>query len=342
MSLNKRDGAVVFLTVIMALTTNCGKQEKVKNLDLDDVVETTEEITSEQPSLRFGIGAMISPKRTFIAYREMLNYLSAELKRPVDLVLRKTYAEVNELLQNRELEVAWVCSGPYVDGHDHFGMELLAAPQMYGRTVYYSYIIVRRDSPIQNFSQLRGKTFAFVDPQSNSGYLVPAYMLARLGESADSFFKKYIFTHSHDNSIHAVVEGVVDGAAVDHLIYEYEKVAEPEYPAQTRIIAKSQPFGIPPMVVHPALDPQSKQKLRRIFLNMHKDERGLRILQKMKIDKFVIAKDSWYDPNREMRRWLQQHSKEKGRSPNGRSHLNRLGSAQSEVPQQLQNSLRAQ
>jgi phosphonate transport system substrate-binding protein len=139
---------------------------------------------------------------------------------------------------------------------------------------------------------------------SNSGKLVPTYLLARMNETPETFFKKYIYTQSHDKAIQAVAQGIVDGAAVDSLIWEYANRTNPRFTSKTRIIQKSPPYGIPPFVVRPGLDPAIKKRLRTIFLNAHKDEQGREILKGMMVDKFVVIDDSAYNSIREMNTWI--------------------------------------
>jgi len=182
-------------------------------------------------------------------------------------------------------------------------MELLVAPQVHGETVYCAYIIAHKDSPFLRLEDLEGKTFAFTDPDSNTGKIVPTYMLNKIGKAPESFFKKFTYTYSHDNSIKAVADKVVDGASVDSLIYDYLELIHPEITAQTKVIAKSPPYGIPPIVVNPALRPQLKEGIRGILLNMHNDEKGRAILKGILIDRFVPVEDSLYDSAREMQAW---------------------------------------
>jgi len=167
------------------------------------------------------------------------------------------------------------------EGHRDFGLELLCAPVCSGKTEYHSYFIVHKNSPIQRLEDLRGKVFAFSDPLSNSGMLVPSYILAKMGESPESFFAKFIFTYSHDNSIVSVAERFVDGAAVDSLIWEHANATAPEHTARTRIIQRSAPCGIPPVVVSPSIDGALKESLRAAFLTMHEDPKGKRVLGKL-------------------------------------------------------------
>ncbi len=246
---------------------------------------------------------MITPRAGFAYYRRLLDYIGVQLGRPVQFVTKNKYEEINNLLKKGDLDIAFVCSGPYVAGHEEFGLELLVVPQAYGKTVYYSYIIVRSDSSLKTFDDLQPEQqpYPFSDPDSNTGKLVPTYMLAR--GTPDTFFKKYFFTYGHDTSIKAVAERLVDGAAVDHLIWDYLNQTDPTYTSRTKIIQKSLPCGIPPVVVRRELDVQTKERLKKILLNIDKDEAGREILKGMMIERFVSADDTAYDSIREMREW---------------------------------------
>lgn len=283
----------------------CSNNDDVKKIDLSKKTDlkTTEQPSGEKP-LRIAVGGMTTPRTGFVYYKQLLNYIGDHLGRKVEFVDRENYAIINNMLKNQELDVAFVCGGPYVDGHAEFGLELLAAPLAYGEAVYYSYIIVPKDSPVKSFKELRGKTFAFTDPLSNTGKLNPTYMLARMKETPDSFFKSYYFTHAHDKSIKAVATQAVDGAAVDSLIWEYANRTNPEFTSKTRIIEKSPPHGIPPVVVRHGIDPELKEKLRQIFLNAHNDKKGQEILKGMMIEKFIPIDDKAYDSIREMKQWV--------------------------------------
>lgn len=281
---------------------NC--KEKPRFLSLD--VREKNELGKEPPGplLRIALGGMITPRKGFAFYRKFLDYLSAELEIPVEYIDKEDYATINSMLKQREVDVAFVCGGPYVDGKKDFGLKLLVAPKAYGGTVYYSYILAGKNSKYRTFKDLRGRKFAFTDPLSNTGKLVPEYMLSRMNETPDSFFREYIFTYAHDKSIKAVARGLVDGAAVDSLIWEYENKKNPEFTSRTRIIQKSPPFGIPPVVVRPGLDEKLTKRMKRVFLEAHKNARGRRILQGMMIEKFVPIDDAAYDSIRMMKRSL--------------------------------------
>jgi phosphonate transport system substrate-binding protein len=282
------------------------KEESIKiSLEKREPLVVDQKDTKDN-ELRIAVGGMVTPREGYAYYRQLLDYIEEKMGVHIKFVDREDYAQINMLIKEGKVDVAFVCGGPYVDGHEEFGMKLLVAPQVNGETVYYSYIIVAKESPIKSFEELRGKIFAFTDPLSNTGKLVPTYMLVQMNETPETFFKRFFYTKSHDKSIEAVALGVADGAAVDSLIWEYANHNNPVYTSKTKIIEKSPPYGIPPVVVRPDLDPEIEKKLKGIFLNIHKDPKGKKILDGMMIDKFVPIDDSAYDSIREMKAWVKR------------------------------------
>jgi len=251
-------------------------------------------------ALKVIIAPVTSPQESLKSYRPLLRYLEGALGRPLHLEQRRTYGEVNEALRTGNADVAFVCSSSYVVGHQEFGLELLAIPQVNGQHVYYSYLIVPRKSKARHLKDLRGNTFAFTDPLSNTGYIYPLYRLHRIGETPTTFFRKTLFTYGHDNSIRAVADGMVDGAAVDSVIYKYTLLRYPKYRDAIRILEKSPPFGMPPVVVRPDLDTALKARLRHVLLEAHRRERGRQALHPLLIERFLPPQDNDYNSIREM------------------------------------------
>jgi phosphonate transport system substrate-binding protein len=250
------------------------------------------------------VGAMISPKETFIYYRQLLDYIGKHLGLEAQLIQRKTYEEINELFGKGGIDLAFVCSGPYATGKKKYGFELLSTPQVHGSHFYQSYLIVNEESPYRSLEDLRGLVFAFTDPASNTGKLVPTYWLAKGGERPKTFFGNTIYTYSHDNSILAVAKGLVDGAAVDSLIWEYYHRKYPTFTSRTRIIKKSESYGIPPLVASRPLAPALKNRIRQLVFSMHQDPEGGKILNELMIDRFIPPNEEWYEGIREMKRDL--------------------------------------
>jgi len=283
-------------------------------INLSDLETPTPQAVAATPNpqhtLRMAVAAVNSPRLTLPYYAQLVNYLAVRLDMPGELIQGKTYAEINDLVREGNAGLAIVCTNPYIEGQEDFGMQALAVPQVNGQAVYYSYLIVPASSPASGLEDLRGKTFAFTDPLSNSGRLVIVYQLALLNETSESFFFRYIFTYSHEHAIKTVADELVAGAAVDSLIYNYLTAVEPEQVANTKIIVRYGPFGSNPVVVPPGLDPQLKQQLQTLLLTMHQDPEGQQILTSLGIDRFVLPDDAAYDSVRQMRRRLGQTHQE--------------------------------
>ena len=295
-----------FLFILFLFCSGCGRSGDTQVVDFNKTIPVAR--PGEQPpaehSLRVAVGAMISPKETFVYYRQILDYIGTNLGKNVQLVQRKTYGEINELFGKGEIDLAFVCSGPYANSKDKYGFELLATPQVQGSHFYHSYLIVNKDSPHRRLEDLRGRVFAFTDPDSNTGKLVPTYWLAQMGERPENFFGKTVYTYSHDNSILAVARGLVDGAAIDGLIWEYYHHNNPTFTSKTRIIRKSEPYGIPPLVVSRHSPSALKGSIRRLLLSMHQDPEGQQILSALMIDRFIAPQEAWYDSIRQMKQGL--------------------------------------
>jgi phosphonate transport system substrate-binding protein len=295
---------VSFIFLFLLVVSSCTGDTDSRQVDFGKTIEVARPVTPPvgQQHLRVAVAAMVSPKETFVHYRELLEYLGEKLNQEVELVQRKTYGEINELLGKGEIDLAFLCSGPYATEKDKYGFELLATPEINGSHFYQAYLIVNEKSPFKDLEDLRGKTFAFTDPDSNTGRLVPDYWLQELGARPETFFKKSIFTYSHDNSIMAVAKGMVDGASVDSLIWDFYNRSNPTMTNSTRVIRRSAPYGIPPLVASKTLPTEVKELIRQVFFSMHHDAKGRGILDQLMIDRFVNPRDEWYDSIREMSR----------------------------------------
>jgi len=251
--------------------------------------------TKNVKTINVAISTMISPKRTFYLYENLLKYIEKKLGVPIKLKQRKSYQEVNNLLEEGKLDFAYVCSGAYVVAKRKFPLKILAAPLMNNKTYYQAYIIVRKNSPYKTFSDLKGKSFAFSDPLSNTGYKYVVKLLKERNTNEENFFSNTIFTYAHDYSIQAVARGLVDGATVDGLVYDYLRINDSDKVKNVKIIQKSPNFGIPPFVYTPNSDPVLIKKIQNILLNMDQNKEGKGILKKLEIEKFVIVKPDIYN-----------------------------------------------
>ncbi len=301
-----RFGAVCLIAWLVLGAGGCGSDPDQVTVDFAKTLPLARPAphAGESGTLRGAVAAMISPRETFIHYRQLLAYLAQKSGKDLEFVQRKTYEEINELLGKGEIDLAFICSGPYASARDRYGLVPLAVPEVQGSTSYQAYLIVNRSSPFHRLQDLKGQTFAFTDPDSNTGRLVPTFWLAELDQRPETFFKQVIYTYSHDNSILAVARGLVAGAAVDGLVWEYFQATNPVFTSKTRIIKKSQAYGIPPLVASRHLPAAEGKRLQQVLLSMHQDPEGKKILSELLIDRFLPLQEEWYDSIRSMHRRL--------------------------------------
>lgn len=291
---------LLFLVIFVVSCSPLPKKEATVKVDLNNLQPLPTADGHESVPLRVAVAAVISPEGTVQSYSPLLSYLEQKLERPVELVQRRTYLEVNDLIERGEVDVAFVCTSAYVEGHDTFGMELLVAPQVNGKTTYNSLLIVPSSSSASTMSDLRGKVFAFTDPISLSGRVYPTYLVQELGETPEKFFARTFFTYSHDEAIRAVAKGIADGAAVDSLVYDFALARDPDLASKVRVIHKSPDFGIPPVVISPMTRPQVRADLQSLLIGMSTDPAASEALTSIGVEGFVVLDDSEYNGVREL------------------------------------------
>jgi phosphonate transport system substrate-binding protein len=291
---------LILLALIVVACSPPPQTEVAGNVDLNNLQPLPTPDGHAAVPLRIAVAAVISPEGTIQSYSPILQYLEEKLNRPIELVQRRTYLEVNDLIERGEVDVAFVCTSAYVEGHDTFGMELLAAPQVNGKTVYNSVLIVSSSSPAKNMSDMRDKVFAFTDPISLSGRVYPTYLVHQLEYTPEEFFAHTFFTYSHDEAIRAVASGVADGAAVDSLVYEFAIARDPSLADKIRVIHRSPDFGIPPVVISPFTRPQVKADIQNLLLGMANDPNAQDALVSIGVESFVVIDDGAYDGVREL------------------------------------------
>jgi len=296
---SKNIRACAILSAVMSiLLFSCSGEPDATFVGFSDRIILNRPGDGGQQDVHFkvAVGSIISAQETVVYYHELMEYIADKLGREIQLVQRKTYGEINQLISEGQIDLAFICSGPYASGREKFGFEALAMPRVRGSHLYQSYLIVNKDGPIKTLADLRGRTFAFTDEESNTGKLVPIYWLGLEGERPEEFFGKTIYTHSHDNSIMAVAKSLVDGAAVNGQVWEYYQHRDPTFTAKTRVIRKSEPFGNPPVVASSRLPSQMKEHMRDLLYKMHQDPHGEKILKKLMIDRFIEPIEGCYDP----------------------------------------------
>lgn len=262
--------------------------------EAEELPQVKQDLKESVQPLRMVVSSVLPYKETIGYYRQIAEHLAIQTGRPTELIQRQSNMEAGILLANGGADIALFSTGTYISYAKSLTLEPLVMQQRNGTPFYYSYIVVPKETDVINFYSLRGKSFAFTDTLSFSGYLYPSYMLRKIGMTPEQFFSRYLFTYSQMKSLRAVADKVVDGAAIDSSILEYAKETAPELIDAVRIISTSMPIGTGPIVVKKSMSEDQKELLRSILLNMHHNADMRQTLKGLMIDRFIMTKPDFY------------------------------------------------
>lgn len=241
-------------------------------------------------------------------YQSIVEYV----ERAIDIPTFLLHGESPNDFAEGFIDAGFICGLTYVQlAHQSPApVELLAAPILKGtryqqRPWYFSDIVVRADSAIRTLAELRGRTWAYNEKSSHSGYNLVQYMLLEQGERLETFAQT-VETGSHAQSLRMVVEGQVDVAAVDSHMLDMVLRNRPDIARAVRILDSFGPSTIPPVVVSAQVPDAVKSRLREAFLTMHEDRILAQQLDLGLIERFAPISDAHYQDIRAMYQKVQQ------------------------------------
>jgi phosphonate transport system substrate-binding protein len=183
-------------------------------------------------------------------------------------------------------------------------IEPLVAPVLKGhryenKPVYFSDVIVRRDSRFENFADLRGCSWAFNEPHSQSGYGIVRHHLVKCGET-NGYFGRVVEVGYHERAIRMVHSGEVEAAAIDSHVLTLMMRDHPALAGGIRVIDTLGPSPIQPIVAADRLSRALKCEIKEVLVEMGNDEAILPQLVRASVQRFVPISDADYDDIRRM------------------------------------------
>jgi phosphonate transport system substrate-binding protein len=256
---------------------------------------------------RVAMSAAFVSERGVPVYGKIVDYLAQKSGMPLELVTGLAYTSINQMLEAGAVDYGFICGYPYILAHDQSPpkVELVAAPvpkdpRYRHKPVYFSDLVVRKDSDFKTLQDLRGRTYVYNEETSNSGYNMPRSHLVKLGLT-HGFFGKVIRSGSHEASIRMVAQGLADASFVDSLVLDYDRVNGIGDAGKVRVIESLGPAAVVPFVVSTtALS--TVPPIKAGLLTMHQDPRGRQILDEALLERFVEVSDADYDGLRAMKK----------------------------------------
>ncbi len=166
-----------------------------------------------EPPLTFGVGLYPPDKdKNDATCRPLADYLAARLNRPVQLRTVDSWEGLAKLLANGETDIALLGPWGYVLANHQSGAQVISTILYDGKPEYFAIMVTHPDSGIRSPADLKGRTFAFGDKGSTSGYLIPLHYLMMQGITPETYFAKVVHT-SHQAIQTQVTQGVLDAGA---------------------------------------------------------------------------------------------------------------------------------
>jgi phosphonate transport system substrate-binding protein len=256
-------------------------------------------VRAQTPTIRFGITAVFLYDRLRMLARWQ-SVLEAATGARVRFIRRGVYSPIIDGLRAEQIDFGWICGYPYVLHAREF--RLVAVPVWRGRPLYQSYLIAGSGSSATGLADLRGRSFAFSDPLSNSGYLYVRYVLAQQKLRIDDYFGRSFFAHSHPNVVEAVAEGLAEGGAVDGYVWNVLSEVTPAMTARTQVLQRSPDFGFPPIVAAAHVDASMYAHMQHALLAIHETAEGRAVLDELRLNRFEAGSPALFDSIAQMAR----------------------------------------
>ncbi len=228
-------------------------------------------------------------------------YLEKELDMHVEVELPTSYIAVIEAFGSKRADAAVLNTFGYILANEKYGAIAKLRLVNRGRDEYYGQIIVHKDGP-KTIKELNNKKFAFVDPASTSGYLLPTRLFQQEGVK----LKEHIFAGRHDTVVTAVYQRKVDGGATfytppdeDGTPKDARWIVRAQFPdvfEKIKILKLTGPIPNDPLVLRKDLPEELKTKIVEAMKKYIKTEEGKKVLMDMyHITDFKEATDKDYD-----------------------------------------------
>lgn len=252
--------------------------------------------TKKPEEITFGVIPVASSRNMSDSFGKLSEHLEKEIGIKVKLQVAGDYAGVITGMQHGHIDLAYFGPKSYCEASTRAKAEALVVEVgQNGVAGYHGYIISKKGSGLKTLEDLKGKKWAFTDPHSTSGTLVPTVYFNDINIKPESYFSKVIYSGSHEASILSVKAGKVDAASTNDLDFQRglgKQWKEDDF----NIIWKSDLIAGSPMAVRSDMDASLKEKITKAFLSF-KDKEGL---SKLKISGYKPADDSLYDGIRKL------------------------------------------
>jgi phosphonate transport system substrate-binding protein len=250
--------------------------------------------------IRFGLIPSEDADKLIADSQQLIQQLEKNIGMKVKPFVAIDYSAVIEALKSDKLDIAFLGPNAYVLARDKVKAQVepvaRGVMQETGSASYKALIITQPNSPIQKISDLKGKTFALVDPASTSGNLVPRFAFEKNGINPERDFKSLYYSGTHQASLIAVKEGKVEAAAIADEVYNLAIGRGTLKATDLKVIYSSDSIPGSPFVIRTSLPKDLQEKLRKGILDL----KGVKFGKLGVITSMDPAQDADYNVIREL------------------------------------------
>lgn len=215
-----------------------------------------------------------NPEKLIGDIKAISAYISKRIGVSVSGFVTADHTAAVEALRNGDADISFMGALPFVIAEREVGAEVILSEVYRGKPVYTGRVFVRRDSGIERIKDLRGKSIAFADPISESGYLYPLQLfidagLLEPGQDAREFFSEVYFAGGYQQAMQAVANGLVDAAGSSQYA---ELLLSPDQQTEVKWIAESAPIPSHVVIARKGLDQGLKEKFVAAMLQLNEPE----------------------------------------------------------------------
>lgn len=234
------------------------------------------------------------------------DYLEKKTTYKFKINIPPSFIAVVEAFGTNRADVASINTFGYILAHEKYQTEARLTVIRHGESTYKAQFLAKKDSGIKELKDFEGKTLAFVDPASTSGYLLPLKIL----RSKNIKPKDTMFAMRHDSVVSMIYQGQVEGGATfysppaDNEIQDARRLVKTQYPDvedKIKIVELTPPIPNDPIIFRKDLPEKIKTDIVEALMEFVKTKEGQDVLQKLSsVTGFVKATDKDYDSVREM------------------------------------------
>ncbi|MGQ9778069.1 MAG: phosphate/phosphite/phosphonate ABC transporter substrate-binding protein [Thermodesulfobacteriota bacterium] len=263
-----------------------------------------------KPTISFGFCPKYNPRIMYQLYQPFINYLNEVTPYQFEIKLSRVYQDIIDRIGKGEINIASCGPVSYIKARERYRVTpILRALSRDGKPYYRGIIIVRKESPIQNITDLKGKRFAFGQAWSTAGHILPEYYLLKANIRLKDL-KAYDFLRHHDSVVSAVLKGQFDAGAVKDIIaskYQNEGL---------RFIFLTDPIPTVPIIVRQDAPKEMVHSVKTSLLNLNPENPAHRTKMAQWDEEFKYgfteASDSDYDSIRLILRIVEKEHGVKG------------------------------